>query len=199
MTKREYFDDMAREIREVWFKDHKATLITDTPDVKVIGWQAPGTWIYGMRFILHRRWLTVLGDLGEAVFEWSSDLDLEFLSTLNFGYFAGKCRASESGREFTTFDADVLKTELEQYIKEANEEDRERLTEMRDSVGSDCDKDEWRQEIREAYENGLLADSEEASIVCSLGEVPDGHAIAHWVGIKMAAKQLLNPEVACPR
>jgi len=192
MTKKEYFDGLAREIRNDWFEDHKATLLVSGDGTKVIDWQKPGTWIYGMRFVIHSRWLAVLGDLGEATYEWSSNIDPEFLATLNFDYFLGKCRASEHGREFTVYEPDVLTTELAEYVKEADNEDRLRLTELLANLGVYCDRDEWVQAIREAYDDGLLRDAEEAGIVASLGLVPDGHAIAHWVGIRMACQQLLE-------
>jgi hypothetical protein len=56
--------------------------------------------------------LTVLGDIGEAVYEWGQDISLEFLASLDFGYFHGKCQASESGRDFDIWDVDKAIVQL---------------------------------------------------------------------------------------
>jgi len=93
-----------------WFKDHKAKILAGPPlddcPVLIINWQNPASWNYGCRFIIHRRWLIVVGDIGEAVYEWSEDLSLDFLASLDFAYFLSKCQASPAGKNFVQWDSD---------------------------------------------------------------------------------------------
>ena len=51
----------------------------------------------------------MVGDIGEATYEWSNDISLEFLAGLGFGYFHGKCVASEVGRRFVDWDGAIAK------------------------------------------------------------------------------------------
>mgnify|MGYP006921383536 FL=1 len=99
-----YIEDQMKECRERWFKDHAAKIIgiEECPEgcTTVISWQNPQSWNYGCRFIIHRRWLSIVGDIGEAVFEWSQDLTLDFLAGIDLHYFLGKCQASPEGNKF---------------------------------------------------------------------------------------------------
>jgi hypothetical protein len=196
--KQNYIDAQKRDCREHWFKDHKATRISvvngaDFP--QIIDWSKPGTWTYGCRFIIYRRWLCVVGDIGEATFEWSEDLTLDFLAQIDFGYFLSKCRASPSGKDFDQWDIDVLElyrverlAELKQRAgtDDEAEEDKDELDVLENN--SRCVKDWWESAVRDYYD--ATGDAEGASSLMDYGKVPSVHAIGIFVGLQMAIAQL---------
>lgn len=200
--KAQYVDQQSKVCREQWFKDHRATMLGNpiTPAARVISWENPKSWNYGCRFIIHRRWLCVVGDIGEAVFEWSQDITLEFLASLDFGYFHSKCQASNSGRDFEQFDGEVAWKNAGQYIEELRAlppEDRHEHyaeeMEVLDSLDQSSCKDDYDTAARDIYD--ATGDAETASTVSDWGKVPSAHAIGMFVGLQMAIEQLkANPE-----
>jgi hypothetical protein len=71
---------------------------------------------YWMDFIIDRNKLIVTGDCGDAIFEWSSKIDLNFLTECGFDYFLGKCRASEYGYKFLVWDSDVCEKNVRSFF-----------------------------------------------------------------------------------
>ena len=77
-----------------WFKDHQASLSDPRDSVQRLSWKKPGTTCYAMIFLLSGGYLCVLGDLGEAVYQWSEKVSLRFLADCSLDYFGSKCQAS---------------------------------------------------------------------------------------------------------
>lgn len=190
----EYVERTSKEWREQHFKDHVANEITAAEDFTVINWASPKSWNYGCRFIIHRRWLCVVGDIGEATYEWSQDLTLEFLASLDFGYFAGKCCASEQGRKYESWDNHIAGLVSNDRIVElkatpeddAGEGDKKEL-EVLEALDN-CDQDSFKSAAQEYYDEH--GDGEGAGLISEMGMVPDGRCIGHLIGLQMAIAQL---------
>lgn len=88
------------------FKCHKATLCAP-PDEGWIRWGKPGTNIDCIHYSTFGQSLLVCGDLGDAVYEWSRRITLEWVAGCNIHYVASKCQASEAGRGFRDYDPEV--------------------------------------------------------------------------------------------
>ena len=185
--KTQYVDAQMKICREQWFKDHRANMLGNpiTPAAKVISWEKPQSLNYGCRFIIHRRWLCVVGDIGEAVFEWSQDLTLEFLASLDFGYFHSKCRASASGNKFEQWNPREAWQSLKQLEQEYGHDGITKYT--KELTTGSC-KDEYEYAARKFYEK--TGEAELASMIVSGGNAPSVHAIGMFVGLKMAIEQL---------
>lgn len=188
-----------KECRERWFKDHEATVITDNPSVTIINWQKADSWNYGCRFIIHSHWLLVVGDIGEAVYQWSQRISAEFLSELNFDYFHGKCVASEDGRQFNMWDHREAYRLVQEWLAEADannfptEEDDERRH-LR-NITEHTDRQEFEELVRKAYDEGL-DDCETAAYLSGCGLVPHPRCVGHFVGLQMAIAQLNKKGIA---
>lgn len=194
--KSEYVEKQKQICQAKWFKDHKAGF-TENSASTIINWQNPGSWNYGCRFIIHRRWLIVVGDIGEAVYEWGQDVTLEFLAGLDFHYFHGKCQASPEGRKFEQWDTAVAKVNIQARIAElkALPED-----EQADSHKAELEAledvicfDRVELEMAAGEFNSGTGDGETASGMCEYGIVPSVHAIGIFIGLQMAIKQLTHP------
>jgi len=187
MTNQQYIEQQTNDCRERWFKDHKATVLLNRPEVIIIEWRNPTSWAYACRFIIHRQWLCVVGDIGEATFQWGQDITPEFLASLDFGYFLSKCRASDSGRKFEQWDSAVAYANIAatQAIYQANS-----IDELEGVDRNSC-RDDYDRAARACYER--TGDAESASSIASAGLVPSVHAIGMFVGLQMAIKQLKQP------
>lgn len=179
------------EIRNDWFKTHVATIQLNTPELTLVKWQKPDSWIFGCKFIIHRRWLTVLGDIGEAVYEWSEDISLQFVANCGLHYFLGKCQASEDGRKFKYWESQLAMENAAIWLAEMEKEGEgsDRLEVMREiaKLGK-AGKDEYQTAANDAFDS--TGDSEFCCQITSLGTVPHPRAIGHWIGIQMAVEQL---------
>lgn len=188
----DYIAEQTKVCREQWFKEHRAMRVVhnnaelhNEGACSVINWQNPKSWNYGCRFIIHRRWLCVVGDIGEATFEWSEDLTLEFLGSLDFGYFHSKCRASDSGRKFEQWNPREAWKALKQLEQEYKQDGIIKYTSQ---IGKGSGKDEYEFIAREFYNK--TGEAELASMIASGGNVPSVHCIGMFVGLQMAIAQL---------
>lgn len=192
----DYIAQVTKDFRERNFKDHVANMIVPAADCSVINWANPKSWNYGMRIIIHRRWLCIVGDCDEATYEWGQDLTLEFLGGLDFHYFKSKCQASPSGRAFNSWSGEVARANVMGRIKELDdldEEDREEghskeLEVLLDAADDGCCEERMKAAAQEYYDEH--GDAEGASHISMMGLVPDTDAIAHFVGLQMAIAQL---------
>lgn len=183
------------------FEDHAVREILASPDTGtwVYQWSKPGTWVDGMRFVIHGGWLTVLGDLGEAVYQWPSKISPEFLSDLNFDYFRSKCQASETGHKAEEFDADEGVANLLRDARAAEADGRlswaEYLRGMTGVLECCSAKDEWVRAIERDYFAGEIESFDDMEYLYGCPTVPSWTSIAHWVGITMAMKAVLEGRV----
>lgn len=201
MNMTEYYQKREKELRGQWFKDHVARLESYTTQVQLepdkpsvtyqiqrLLWSKPGTNIYRCHFIIHNNTLLVHGDIGEAVYCWGENISVGFLAGLNLDYFAGKCCASEKGRHYTDWDADVAKAELADHFKEYPEEKAKLEGTVRWGSELISSRDEWHHWLQDnGYDVFGDAWYEWAP---SIGDVIDWRCQGHLVGIQMAVQQL---------
>lgn len=185
MSKNNYLETQTKRYREEWFKNHTVNIIT-AADATLIKWENPKSWNYGCRYLLHRRWLCVVGDIGEATYEWGQNITIGFLAGCDFDYFHGKCRASEVGRRFVQWDERKAAEAVASFLSE--DVDGLDIRNALESIDHNTPKDEFEDALRRAYHHGL--DTEILSGFIHAGEEPSCRAIGHWVGIKMAHEQL---------
>lgn len=181
--------DQEKICREEWFKAHEARLILGPPKgdmlVTMIEWRNPKSWNYGCRFIIHSQWLCVVGDMGEATYQWGENITMKFLGSLNFDYFMGKCRASPDGKRFKVWCADAALAKIQVELDSCSAGEREFML----KIDRRTPKDEFDQLLHEAHNDGDI-DCDFASHICDAGYIPDPMSVGHFVGLQMAIKQL---------
>jgi hypothetical protein len=193
----------AQEITGDWFKDHKANIELFDPEAIIIKWAKPGTGIYAVTYIIRNNYLYVSGDIGEAVYCWSSAISPQFLSTLNLDYFASKCQASEAGRGYPSWDDEQAKENLMDALKyhiasnneiEESEVTKEMVEDHLDEQNTSLDyaedscssKDLFYAWIGESGYDLFGSDWYENTF----GQTIDMRCEGHLIGIRMAVKQL---------
>lgn len=184
MTRPEYLEQQMRDCAG-WFKDH-VPCVTVGPTGCVIRWAKPGTSTYWCDYILHGRFLIVVGDIGEAVYEWSEKVTPQFLRGINFDYMMGKCQASNTGRRDMQWSEEVAACSAKMQAEgESDDRLKDRLQTIVEHRG---DKEVCEEEASEIYER--TGDAEYAYMVSSFGSVPSAQSVGHFVGLKMALEKI---------
>ena len=177
-----------QEIRE-WFKDHivKTYIHQEIPGLEHLFFARPESNNYSLIFIRTRGTLFVGGDLGDAIYCWSQDNSLEWISNCNFGYFHGKCHASPSGRKYVTWNSEhAIKTILDHFDHDPDAVKRIEDSSWRDYIHSEFEWFGWCNEnATEVFE-----DQDWWEWAGSVGEVPDIHCRSHLIGLQEAMKKL---------
>jgi len=194
MTKKQREEEQIKVCREVWFPNHKAKIKPHThiglePEtVHVLDWRNPASGNYWMRYIISGRSLIVIGDAGDAVFEWGENITWEFLSQCDLHYFSGKCRASEHGGRYKTWDHNIAESGLRDYAIR-NECSKEQIEAIEDTIqwGHTASRDEFLTWVADC---DAFPEGEDKSALLECGEVLDARCIGMWVGLQMAKEQL---------
>lgn len=181
------------------FKDHQ---------VMVRGFNSPGGTVNELLFrspessngwmhlqIVRGYCLVVLGDLGDAVYEWHGNPPLTFswLADLDLHYFRSKCVASEDGRGFEEWDEQSLAGRWERYIEGFEEGDRSALLEWWDDLDDDekFSRNMFNQAVsRICGRRGLDGDG-----LYDLGMVPSVRCVMHWRALQLIPERGLPKAV----
>lgn len=176
---------------------------TDGSVIETFTIKKPGTRIYRIDYIIRDNILFVSGDCGEAIYQWSSDINLEFLAICGLDYFKGKCRASEVGQDFRQWDPTIVGDRFSEIMDDEEEKIRSLAKEDWEMDGKfHCFHPEewalWVDSFVEAHRLGW--DGETIGMAATLGYVPHCRLQLHWHGLKKAYElHKKGQEIAKPR
>lgn len=189
-----------QEIREHWFKDHKAELV-DHGDITVINWRKTNSGSYYVRYVFDGYRMYITGDIGEAVFNLTWKASIHSFDDLNTSYFLEKMSTCSNGRY--EFDSDSAKERLEEWKSELLEykefkddlEEEEFIQTIDDMIcdASECQSEEqWAWEyVNEKYNDFISEnDNDYWEWMYNIGKVTPYHNYAYLIGLKMASDQL---------
>ena len=218
-------DSIEKELREKWFKNHKASLEKLSEDVSILRWREPGTSAYSVRYIFDYNKIYITGDLGDAIFKIYDKVDLEKVASFDIYYFHKKLTAIDE--EKWSFNSEKAIGRLKEEIKEVNENKAEYLGLDEDGTGIiDELSDEQQSKVDEYDEyiemfNSMISEAEECNFrshwvqsiyqnylddlsdydndfyewIFDIGNEYPREIQAFLIGLKMAAKQLKESEV----
>lgn len=160
--------------------------------VGTLHWMKPETSNYFCGYLKYRRMLFVYGDIGEAVYGWSSSIDWAFLAGLELDYFAGKCFASETGRRFRGWDPCKAQKHLDDLLNQ-DPQIRKRFDRVEEPCYVQrCDWHHWLSQ----YGNDVFGDSGIGlGEISGIGDCVHIRCHGHLLGIKMAVAQANNKSV----
>jgi hypothetical protein len=172
-VEREQIERVERE----WFAEHEATLEGESG----LMWKRPNSWNYAVRYSIFRETLFVAGDLGCAAYQWSEAISFHFLTGCDLSYFHGKCVASEVGRAFNLWSEHRLRKGIEERGR----------SEWRRLLKNGCSTQhaDWTMMLHEEIQRRRLS-FDDAAELAELGWVIHPRCVGHWLGIRMAVKQL---------
>jgi hypothetical protein len=185
--------DNETEIRENWFKDHKAVL-TKHGDLEVLDWCKPETNIFAVRYVFDGYKMYVSGDLGAAVFRFTQPVNPFCLSGYNLDYFEEKMVAFQDAHR--DFNKDTARAYLNEWRKERSEEDKgfshKTWAEARQelyNIVDDCSTiKEWEIHLNSFDVSRLGNDAWEW--VSGIGDEIPMRVQSYLIGLKMAVEQL---------
>lgn len=113
-----------KNIREDWFKNHIPEFI-DYGNLIKIKWREPGTWNMAIVYYIDCKmgYLMVAGDLGEAIYQWSPPIGINFLGGCDLSYFDSKCQASSCGERGKTWNSEVAEAQVREIFNERRFQD----------------------------------------------------------------------------
>ncbi len=173
------------EIKQDWFKEHKATL-TKQGNIEVLDWRKPGTGNFAVRYVFDGYHMYVSGDLGEAVFRFSEAAYLHRIAHYSLDYFEEKMRA------FTDARRDFNQEKAVKYLKEQLSEDETPDKEAYDALFAminDCSSvREWEHQLF-SFDYGRLG-GDAWEWISSIGDEIPVRVKSYLIGIKMASAQI---------
>lgn len=186
-------------IRKEWFPEHRAErhIFKDEAGntIEHIRWANPSSWAFMVHYFIWGGMLTVCGDIGEAVYQWGSPVNLDFLAGCNPDYFAEKCRGIEGlPADANEWDEEKATDYMGELLEERDEDDPPERDKPSRAVRFD-DENGWEAlESQSAWihwleEHGddLFSDPFE---LADIGDVVNLRVLGHLVGLKMAYEQL---------
>ena len=154
--------------------------------IEVLTWKNPGSYNYYVKYIVIGNTLCVYGDLGEAIYQWSENVTFEWVSNLDLSYFAGKCQASEVGRDFKEWSERKAREAMKHFEKE----EYFKWSKFEEEGGPEAlyDKHEWAEWLREHGYNILGEDYWDWAY--GIGKQINTRCVYHFMGLQMAMKQV---------
>ncbi len=198
-------EKIVKELKEHWFKDHKATL-KKHGDLIVLDWRKPGTNNYAVRYIFDGYMMYISGDIGEAVFNLTWKAHIDSFNDINIGYFVGKMAVGEK----TTWDDETAIERLEEWKKERlddseyyfeNDEEKkefeEFIEELEGAARESRTTEQWAwQYVNGEYESDISKyDADYWEWLYDIGNVVPYHTYGFLIGLQMASEQLKKSEV----
>jgi hypothetical protein len=187
----DYLETAKKEIREVWFKDHVAEL-SGEKGLQVLNWRKKGTFMYAVKYVFSGNHVFISGDTGEAVYTLTFPAMLEELRDCDLYYFTGKLTAFCEER--WDFDDKTAQKELDDYKKDwdmNDETSRNVYDQVSEAISESYSMENFHIQLSIAYEQGDIH-SDDMEWMWHLGERLPYRLIGYWIGIQMAAEQLLD-------
>lgn len=185
---------MTKEMIKKNFENHVATINQYVNfdkeikgiDIEVLTWKKPDSSSYMIKYIVTDNTLCVYGDLGEAIYRWSSPITFEWLANLDLSYFKGKCQASEVGRDFKEWNQNKALNALKNFAKDEYFEWLQfEATDGQSSLYSNADWKEWL-----SHRGHDVLGVEYWEWAYDIGFTTNTRCIYHFLGLMMAMKQI---------
>lgn len=188
------------EIRDYWFKDHKAILDT-YGNLKVLAWKNPTSNSYYIKYIFDGHKIYISGDVGDAIFTFTSNVDIHSFDDMPCGYFLSKMTTCSNGEY--EFDGCKAKNRLEQWKDELlkrkefyDKAEKESFVKTINNMAEDafsCDSEEqWAWEFVNNKYSEFISENEldYHEWIYTIGNAIPYHNFAFLIGLQMASKQI---------
>ena len=155
-----------------FFPNHVLSEYSKEPVERIV-YRKPGTNLEKMEFMLHNNSLIILGDFGEAIYQWSQKIDFEFLADCELDYFHSKCISvpricSEPNFEYWDHEKALKTLESMDITTSGNKIPIYALSEMKGNLNSAY---EWGEYLREEFDEYFGLYEDEQNFVYDIGRV----------------------------
>jgi hypothetical protein len=195
----DYLSDEDRATRiQKDFEHHIATLSSSQDhigEITTVEWRRPKDGNYRIVYMLRGGLLLVYGDMGDAVYQWSSRIDLKFLAECDLEYFSGKCQASETGRGGEDWDCELARKSFLEVLTNSYEIPLIKAAAYINKHRIEFGRHEYLMFLSDAP--GIEGREFDTCEMGNIGERASWRTHSHLVGLKMAYAQL-NPKPEMP-
>lgn len=193
---------MEKEIREVWFKDHKANYMKINDDLKILEWKKPDSMHMNVRYVMDRNNVYITGDLYSAMICLTQQANLESLGKYNLYYFGKKLTTIEQDK--CDFDSDKAIKELKENFKEWYDIDMDsdvdedkfkhkELLEMLIDGAEDCySEGSWCDFVKINYDEIGDIEPDCQEWIFNIGMTTSSYLQAYLIGLQMAYEQVFG-------
>jgi len=149
----------------------------------------PGTGIDSLNFQFFRGYWIVVGDLGDAVYQWKQEVTAEWIAGCNLDYVLGKCQASEVGYRFKEWDPQLCLEDMEKWAKEDCDDKDKAEYHVRDAKFAIEDGEvAWQAYV---YDNGCEVFGDEFyEFAPNFGVRPHIRGILHLAALKVMVRKM---------
>ena len=195
---------MEKEIREVWFKDHKANYININDDLKILEWKKPDSLHMNIRYVMDKNNLYITGDLYSAMLCLTQQANLESLGKYSLYYFSQKIRTMErSESDFNNKKAireikDKFKDWYDIDLDSDSEIDKEyfehaEVLKMLLNGAEECrDEEDWCNFVKLNYDEIDNVDPDCWEWIFDVGMEVSSYIRAYLIGLQMAYEQVFE-------
>lgn len=185
-----------------WFKNHEAKLESfidaNGHKIEMLKFANPKSSEFWIRWYCHLGFLHIVGDIGEAIHQWTYSsnqrIDLKWIAGCDYGYYMGKLRASrEGGKEWDESTAtEALEFLRADRVKEL-EFDGALLEEARKQAEEEFSSAFHHVESEYAWLSFLEGSDLFGDDYCEFSNIGKRTPIryrGHWLGLKLAFEAL---------
>ncbi|MDH2337327.1 hypothetical protein [Clostridium perfringens] len=186
--------EISKEVREKWFKNHIAKVEFDSEDLKIINWGQPGTNLYRVRYVFDKNRLYISGDIGSAIFQVSSKIDINFFKDINIWYFFDKLEAMSCNRY--DWSSEECVSSLDEWFKNFDKDDYEEVSDEIEELmerASYCPtKEEWIYQVVNDEYNDLIRNLDYCydEWIYDIGQVIPRRVYGWLIGLEMILEEL---------
>lgn len=181
------------EIRNNWFDNHIATLRQEG-NLQVLDWRDKnGSSFYYVRYVFDGNKLYISGDLGEAIFCFTSPVGIDSFMNFYLDYFYGKLAAfSDKKVDFNSDEAlRIIKQWETDLIEDDVDFDRDVMKELINSVSYCYDVRDLVELVNDTYHDFIAELSRDYwEWIYQIGDQIPIRIQSYLIGLKMALEQL---------
>ncbi|WP_075824162.1 hypothetical protein [Clostridium perfringens] len=183
--------ETSKEVREKWFKNHIAKVEFDSEDLKIINWGQPGTNLYRVRYVFDKNRLYISGDIGSAIFQVGSKIDINFFKDINIWYFFDKLEAMSCNR-YDWSVKECLRSLDEWIYQVGNNKTSYELELLRERASYCSTKEEWIYQIVNNEYNDLIRNLDCCydEWIYDIGQVIPRRVYGWLIGLEMILEEL---------
>jgi len=189
-------DDIKKEIRDHWFKDHVAAL-TQHGDLQVIAWRNPKCFSYACRYTFDREFVYISGDIGEAVFRLTWSASIHSFNNIHVHYFHEKLSAYFGSRY--KFSSEKAVKGLREWLKDLKENyhrkyDHDEMANLFTEARECSSTKEWAFIVNSHHDFISGLDQDYFEWFYNIGNEIPAKIHAYLIGLQMASEQLAKLE-----
>ncbi len=189
MNKQDFIENQKHEIRNIWFKNHVASLevFGEGPSkIERLKWANPEDSAFHIHYVTSGGCLMVYGDLGEQIYNFYRPISVRSFTNGYLEYYIGKAHDIEGYSKPQVWESGYATEWISQYLVD-NEIVLDEDDEWKYHTGSEREFEDW-------FVDNCELDHEHLYGIIESVKTTNIRALSHFIGLQMANEQLEKQE-----